>query len=57
MPQWKCEIKHFACYESLRLIYVGEQISLFIAFCVFVLFWDSSLRHLFILFTAKLKVW
>lgn len=47
MPQWKCEIKHFAYKESLQLIYLGEQISLFIALYVFVLFWDSSLHSSF----------
>lgn len=56
-PKWKCEIKHFVYYKSLQLIYLGEQISLFIALYVFVLLWDSSLHSLFILFTAKLKVW
>lgn len=34
MPQRKCEIEH---HESLQLIYLGEQISLFIALYVFVL--------------------
>lgn len=45
----------FAYYKSLQSIYLGEQISLFIALYVFVLLWDSSLRRLFFLFTAKLK--
>ena len=56
-PEWKCEIKHFVYYKLLQLIYLGEQISLFIALYVFVLLWDSPLHSLFILFTVKLKVW
>lgn len=59
MPQWKCEIKHFAKYKSLQLIYQGEQLSLFIALFkknVFVLLWDSSLHSSF--FSQRnSKVW
>lgn len=31
VPQRKCEIRYFANYKWLHLIYLGEQISLFIA--------------------------
>lgn len=55
MSQWKCEIKYVAYYESLQLIYLGEQMSLFIALYAFVFLWDSSLHSSF--FPAKLKVW
>lgn len=40
----KCEVKHFIGYKSLQLIYLGEQIFLFIALYMFVLLWDSSLQ-------------
>lgn len=50
MPQWKCEIKHVAYYESLRLIYLGEQITFiycFVCVCPFMGFIFALFVHSF----------
>lgn len=52
---FKCEVEHLFRNKSLQSIYLGEQMSLFIALYVFFL-WDSSF-HLIILFSSTPTVW